>query len=257
LITRPLGVKGVANPLAALGGADREGIDQARRNAPLAVTALDRLVSVQDFEDFARTFAGIGKSSAKRFARDGSELVHLTVAGADDISLDERSDVYRNLKRALATSGDPFVPFMVSRRELVTVVISAEVRILPEYLWEKVAQTVRDNLAAAFGFNRRELGQPLYLSEVYSIAQAVEGVDFVNVTAFGGIPELGDDRNIITFDKIRQLIEGPDGIANTPPAESVAAQLARVAPDGSILPAQIALLLPAVPDTLILKEVTW
>src|SRR5260370_5949273 len=66
LATRPLGVKSVINPLPATGGADRERIDQARRNVPLAVLALYRLVSVQDYADFARTFAGIGKASAAR-----------------------------------------------------------------------------------------------------------------------------------------------------------------------------------------------
>jgi len=49
LVTRPLGAKDVINPLAASGGADKESRDQARKNAPLAVMALDRLVSVQDY----------------------------------------------------------------------------------------------------------------------------------------------------------------------------------------------------------------
>ena len=58
LQTRPLGVKSVINPLPASGGADKENRDQARENAPLAVMSLDRLVSVQDYADFTRTFAG-------------------------------------------------------------------------------------------------------------------------------------------------------------------------------------------------------
>ncbi|MGA7206695.1 MAG: hypothetical protein WBX27_18945, partial [Specibacter sp.] len=58
LATRPLGVSAVNNPLRSTGGADPETRDAARANAPLAVTALDRLVSVADYADFARTFAG-------------------------------------------------------------------------------------------------------------------------------------------------------------------------------------------------------
>ena len=64
LLSTPLGVKGVINPLRASGGADRESLEQARKNAPLAVMALDRLVSVQDYADFVRTYAGIGKAAA-------------------------------------------------------------------------------------------------------------------------------------------------------------------------------------------------
>ena len=41
LMTRPLGVREVINPLRASGGADKESRDQARKNAPLAVKALD------------------------------------------------------------------------------------------------------------------------------------------------------------------------------------------------------------------------
>ena len=52
LATRPLGVKAVVNPRAAAGGADPESADSARRNAPIGVTAMGRLVSVDDYADF-------------------------------------------------------------------------------------------------------------------------------------------------------------------------------------------------------------
>ena len=76
LSTRPLGAKEVVNPLPASGGADRETRDQARKNAPLAVMALDRLVSVQDYEDFVRVFAGIGKARATELSDGRRQIVH-------------------------------------------------------------------------------------------------------------------------------------------------------------------------------------
>ena len=45
------------------GGEDPESRDQARRNAPLTVKTLDRIVSLTDFEDFARAFSGIGRQA--------------------------------------------------------------------------------------------------------------------------------------------------------------------------------------------------
>ena len=57
----------------ASGGAGKETRDQARKNAPLAVMALDRLVSVQDYEDFARVFAGIGKARAVELSDGGCD----------------------------------------------------------------------------------------------------------------------------------------------------------------------------------------
>src|SRR6185295_4228754 len=58
LLTRPLGVKDVINPMPASGGDDAETLAGARTNAPLTMLTLGRIVSLQDYEDFARSFAG-------------------------------------------------------------------------------------------------------------------------------------------------------------------------------------------------------
>ncbi len=181
LATRPLGVKGVINPLRASGGTDRESRDQARRNAPLAVMALDRLVSVQDYADFARTYAGIGKASAVRLTDGRRQVVHVTIAGADDIPIDETSDLYQNLCQALHQFGDPYQPIQVDVRELMLLVISTRVRLLPDYQWEPVEPQVRAALLEAFSFDHRELGQDVLLSEAISVTQGVPGVAYVDV----------------------------------------------------------------------------
>src|SRR5262249_9228138 len=84
LLTRPLGVNAVINPLPASGGADKESRDQARENAPLAVMSLDRLVSVQDYADFTRPFAGIGKAQALRPGDCHPPPVQIKNAGPDE-----------------------------------------------------------------------------------------------------------------------------------------------------------------------------
>ena len=174
LQTRPLGVKTVVNPLAASGGADKENRDQARENAPLAVMSLDRLVSVQDYADFARTFAGVGKAAARKLSDTRRQLVHVTIAGADDIPIDETSDLYRNLLLALRKFGDPDLPVQLQVRELIVLVLSANVRMAADYQWEPVATNVRATLLDAFGFQKRALGQPALLSEVISAIQKIE-----------------------------------------------------------------------------------
>ena len=143
LATRPLGVKGVLNPLPATGGAGRESRDQARRNVPLALMALDRLVSVQDYADFGRTFAGIGKTSAAHLSDGRRDLIHLTIAGADDVPISKDSDLYRGLYQALCRYGALQQPVRVALRELMLLVISAGVRLLPDYQWESVAPKIR------------------------------------------------------------------------------------------------------------------
>lgn len=261
LATRPLGVKGVINPQRALGGADPDSRDQARRKVPLGVMALDRLVAVQDYADFARSFAGIGKAAAARLTAGHRQLVHVTIAGIDDIPIDESSDLFRNLLRALHDRGDPYQPIQLAVRELSLLVISANVRVLPEYEWEMVAARLRSAMLDVFGFERRELGQDVVLSEVVSTMQAVEGVDYVDVDAVGAIPEKVPDtvfpghRRLVTPDEISKWVE--ELVAeSTQKGAAPRVAVNRAQPDSGVLrPAQIAFLTPDVPDTLILNLV--
>jgi len=189
LATHPLGLQGVINPLPASGGADRDGADQARRNTPIAVMALDRLVSVKDYADFARAYAGIGKASAVRLSDGRRQIVHLTIAGAGDIPIDQNSDLYRNLVTSLETFGDPFLPIAVCVRKVKLLVISAGVQVLPDYQWESVAPNVRGALLALFAFDARDIGQTAFRSEAVRAMQEVAGVSYVDVQIFDSVAE--------------------------------------------------------------------
>jgi hypothetical protein len=254
LSTRPLGSKEVINPLPASGGADRETRDQARRNAPLAVMALDRLVSVQDYQDFARVFAGIGKARAAELSDGRRQLVHLTIAGADDISIEPHSDLFRNLTEALRRYGDPSQPCRIDLRELLLLVLSARVRIDEAHVWEVVEGRIRAALLDAFSFDRRELGDDALLSVAVSVMQAVPGVEWVDVDSFGGIPERvldGSVRRLLEPVEITAAV-GAVVAAGEPPPRVRVNLAAREGP--GIRPAQLAYLSPAAPATLILNE---
>ncbi len=249
LVTRPLGVKGVTNPLPATGGADRDSRDQARRNAPIAVTALDRLVSVADYADFARTFAGIGKASAVRLADGRRQVVHLTIAGAGDIPIDKNCDLYRNLAQALRQFGDPYQPVQIDIYHRKLLIISGKVRLLPDYLWEAVAPQIQAALRDTFSFDRRHLGQDVALSEVISVIQAMRGVAYVDVDILDAIPENAS---------LEELTKLAETLSLRP---RLVAHMARVNPsatdpDEHIQPAELVYLSPDVPDTLILTELT-
>lgn len=253
LSSRPLGVKEVINPLRASGGADPETRDQARKNAPLAVLALDRLVSTRDYSDFARTFGGVGKAYAERLSDGRSELVHVTIAGAGDAPIDESSDLFRNLRLALSQFGDPALPIRLAVRELMILVISARVRLLPDYVWETVAPRIRATLLDKFSFENRELGQDVFLSEVISAMQSVPRVAYVDVDALGGLAEKNDDGTVRTPN---ELIEAARKIVGeNKPDQRVVVHLPELpqSGDGAIRPAQLAYLAPEVPDTLILN----
>ncbi len=259
LLSKPLGVKGVINPLRASGGAEPESRDTARTNAPRTVTALDRLVSVPDYADFARTFAGIGKAVAAKITDGRRQWVHVTIAGADDISIDETSDLYRNLLRALRDYGDPYQPVALQVRELMLLLISAKVRIAADYQWETVADDVRKKLLSTFSFEARELGQDVFSSEVVAAIQSVRGVAYVDVDVLGGIPEKKSEtgiRRLLTPKEIAEAaLESLDpGSAAVQPKRRLSVNLADFE-NGAMRPAQLAYLSPNVVDTLVINQI--
>jgi len=178
LQTRPLGIRSVTNPLAATGAADRENMESARRNAPLKVLTLDRIVSLQDYADFARNFAGIGKAKAVAMWSGEERLVHLTVAAGTGKEIDKTSDLYKSLVKAIDTYRDPGQRFEVVSFEIFPFSLTAHVLVdQPRYIRAKVLAQVIDSLLQAFAFEQREFGQPVTAAEVIAvIQQASQGV---------------------------------------------------------------------------------
>lgn len=269
LATRPLGVKAVVNPQRASGGADPESRDQARRTVALGVLALDRLVSVQDYAGYTRIFAGIGKAAAVRLSDGRRQIVHLTIAGAADAPVDPGSDLYRNLLLALDRFGDPNVALRVALREAVFLVLSARVKVLDDHLWDDVEPRIRAALLDTFGFDRRELGQDVQLSEAISVIQGIDGIDYVDVDLLDGISETEARDPEALAAKLGALATAagakapPDttGEADARPRQHLVVEPARIDPAVTdpalrVRPAQLAYLNPELPDTLILTEVT-
>ena len=102
LLSRPLGVSEVSNPDAATGGEDAEPLDRARDNAPLTVLTLDRAVSIDDYVNFARAFAGIDKAHALWIPAGPARGVFLTIAGVEGADVPASSDTYVHLLESLA-----------------------------------------------------------------------------------------------------------------------------------------------------------
>jgi hypothetical protein len=184
LINRPPGVQQVTNPLPGTGGDDPETLQAARTNAPLAVRTLDRVVSLQDYEDFARAFAGIAKAFAVWSRTGNSRGVFITVAGPQGTAVLNGDLVYGNLVGAIRALGDPSVPFRVASYTPRSFRVVPNLKVDPAYLWDAVQAEVEKALRTTFSFDARDLGQPLALSEVIATIQAVAGVVAVTVASF-------------------------------------------------------------------------
>ncbi|MFF7163570.1 putative baseplate assembly protein [Streptomyces sp. NPDC008086] len=291
-LTRPLGVTQVTNPRPAKGGADADGPGLTRRTIPLAVSALDRLVSASDYEDFARSRAGIGRAAARELFDGRRRVLHVTVAGTDDVPIDGDSDTLRALRGALTEYGDLNLPVRVDVRELVLLLVAARVKVAEDHAWEFVEPRLRQALHARLGYEGRELGRPARLSDVLATAHSVPGVDYVDVDVFTGVPAsatpeeltgvLGDPgpprasvaAREATYDEKVHTVRAAGGETLSEICARYGvplAELLRLNPDitdtrrlakgrsvfvfRGIRPAQLAMLSPRAADTLILTEV--
>jgi len=184
LMSRPLGLKGVVNPEAAQGAEDPESRDDARTNAPLTVLTLERAVSLQDYEDFARTFSGIAKAQAVWVWDGRKRSIFLTVAGPGGEVLEEDGSVITKLKESLRTYGDPFVAFTVQPYRQAWFEIAGTVTIAPDHVSDVVMDALSADLESRYAFEARAFGQPVALSEVIAAIQAVSGVVAADVDRF-------------------------------------------------------------------------
>jgi hypothetical protein len=184
---RPLGMKGVSNPLPAEGGTDPEGAEQARQSMPLMTRTLGRAVSLLDYEDFARAFSGIAKARAQVLHLSSGRTIAITIAGPGGVVISPDSPVWVNLSAALADNGDPHVAVRLLAHHPGTFRIGLRVKRDPDFESTLVLGEVEAALRARFSFDARSLGQPVQQSEVIAAAQAVRGVVAVDLDfLYGG-----------------------------------------------------------------------
>ncbi|MCU1230754.1 MAG: putative baseplate assembly protein [Acidobacteria bacterium] len=181
LMSRPLGLDGVDNPLPATGGTDPESLSRARENAPGKVRALDRVVSLRDYQDFAATFAGITKAIATWSVAGREYQVFLTVAGTNGATFGPGDATITALRGALIAAGDPFVPLRIASYLPAPFNVAAKVGIETDRVAAVVLQGVRDALAAAFSFDARAFGEAVDLSDLVAVIHSVAGVRSVDV----------------------------------------------------------------------------
>jgi hypothetical protein len=183
-LDRPQGLSSVTNPAAASGGADPATAAQARASAPLPTLTIGRVVSLEDYQNYALGFAGIGMALATWTWLGEVRGVFLTVAGTGGAVLSAGDPVLGALAGAIRLGGDPNVPLQIASYRPVPFTFSAGVVVeTASYAPPAVLAQVWQDLAAAFAFGRRQLGQGVAASEITGIIQQVPGVTAVRLQA--------------------------------------------------------------------------
>lgn len=187
LMTRPLGLKSVSNPLAGQGGSDPEPADQARRTMPLGTRTLGRVVSLLDYEYFSLAFTGVAKAQAQVLQLAAGPTIAITVAGQDGAALTVDNPVWNNLLLALKASGDPHVNVALLSFQASTFSLGLKVKRDPAYEIELLLAAVETALRTHYAFDARALGQPVLQSDVIAVAHSVPGVVAVDLDfLYGG-----------------------------------------------------------------------
>jgi hypothetical protein len=200
LANRPLGLKSVTNPLPAMGSAPAEAIDNAQQNAPRTVRTLERIVSLADFTDFARTFSGIAKAQAVALWSGQKQIVHVTVASATGGSVDPSSSLYSNLKKAMLGAGDNAHAIVIDSFLPRSFKLDANVMVDPNHDSNVVLPAVDAAIRAAFSFASREFAQGVSEAEVMDVIQGIPGVVATDINWFHDANEAQTLRSFILAD---------------------------------------------------------
>ena len=181
----PLGVRQVINPMASADAADPETVDDTRESAPLTVRTLGRAVSLTDFEDFSRSWAGVDKARADRLWDGSRRVIFVTVAGTDGAV--PSNDLLDDLRHGLDQIRDPRVPLRLGAYQPLGFSIRAKLRVAGDRRFEDVAEAARLALESAFAFKPRRLGQGVRYADVIAVLHEIEGIEAVDVDALEGV----------------------------------------------------------------------
>lgn len=206
------------NGAAAGGGAERQSPPDVLRSAAHRVRTLGRAVSLADYADLALTFGGIAKARAD-WAWEGGRrgiLLTLAAAGGAAASVELKDAIYA----FFAERSPDASRLRIRDYRSVPVRLALDVTVKPNFLqadvlrrlWQALGAEVVDGVPGYFHFDRRGLGEDLFLSSVYRLVEETRGVQHALATEFRteDTPLLPSDRFPPPADRIAIA---PDALA--------------------------------------------
>ena len=138
-------------------------------------------MSVLDYEDFARAYAGIAKAQARVLRLAHGPVVAITLAAAGGAAIDSSNPLWLNLLAALKASGDPHVQLRLLSVQQRHYRLGLKVRCDAAFDCAAVLAAVLAALREHGAFDARALGQPVHGSELIATAHGVPGVVAVDL----------------------------------------------------------------------------
>lgn len=184
-----------SNVDAAYGGSDPESADSIRVNAPKALTALTRAVSVADFANLTLGVAGVAKaSSVSEFSN--SVTVYCSVYPADTqeqypsydgnplaggILTDQWYTVQARVEEYLADKLMIGTTVTISPPTYIPVGITVDYTSLPQYSTTDMAAAIKSTLVNTYDYNSLDFGAIISPEDVEYTLRKIVGISTVTV----------------------------------------------------------------------------
>jgi hypothetical protein len=192
IITDPSVIVALRNPLPAQGGLDPETVEQVRQFAPNAFRRQERAVTPQDYAEIALRCQPEVQRAAATFRWTGSwytTFVTVDRLAGKEVDDDFKQEMRRCLERYRMAGQD----VDVDGPQYVSLEIEMVVCVRSNYFTSDVKAALLETFSnriqpdgrrGIFHPDNFTFGQTVYLSSLYAAAQAVEGVDSIDITKF-------------------------------------------------------------------------
>jgi len=190
-VLKEKGLRKVVNPFAATGGTEPESLEEIRLFAPHAFRTQERAVTEADYAQMAQTHPEVSKAVATIRWTGSWHTAFVTIdrKGGRPVDPVFRNEMLSFLERFRLAGYD----IEINAPVFVPVDIFMKVCVKPGYFRSFVKQTLLmafsnrekpDGDRGYFHPDNFTFNQPVYLSNIYSAALAVQGVASVDVTKF-------------------------------------------------------------------------
>jgi uncharacterized phage protein gp47/JayE len=189
VISGPVFISSVTNLAVTSGGDDKESLDHARVFAPASLKRNNRVVTLDDYKSIAGGYPGVAKAGAIATVTPLNLctidiFIEPTGAGPASPALLTAINDYIDLYRPVCTQ------IVMHSANYIYVNISATINVLAGY--SQVSAESNSNLALInyFAPGQFEFGKAAYISDIYALLEATEGVDYLAITQMTMQPDL-------------------------------------------------------------------
>jgi hypothetical protein len=196
------------------------------------VLTLDRVVSLSDYEDYARGFGGIAKAQAVSLPGGAVPTVFITVAGPGGGPVPQHPTI-DDLLGALDTIRDRAAVARAASFTAIRFRVAIQILVDPVRVFADVRAAVRQALTTSLSADHRSFGQPVTAAEIVTATQAVDGVVAARLTELRLAKPQPKPADPKIVDPLTAPEAHPDPVAQDP---------------GQVQPAGLLLLAPDMPE---------